>query len=529
MATTLVTSNKDSREELQKGINLLADTVKATLGPKGRNVVIQRQGKNPHITKDGVTVAKSILLKDPVQNMGVEIIQEAAKNTNSLAGDGTTTATLLTQAILNLGLEKVEEGASPLGVKSGIDKAVKAVVSSLKEQSQEVNGDFDKIQNIGTISANNNFEIGDMIAKAIQTVGEEGAITIEESEGINTYVEVLEGLEYNRGYLSPHFITSPERKNTVLTEPFIIIFEEKLDNIDDVIAIMEYIGQANRAALFIAPEFQNEIISALVINKVRAGFRVSGMKAPEFGIYRGPALRDIATVTGAEVITKEMLTQREFHPSIFGSCDKVVQTEHFTTIVGGHGEQDDIKARVEELKQNIEVEDSDYAIKKLKERIAKISGGVGVIYVGATTEVEMGEKKDRVEDSLNAVQAAIKEGILPGGGSVLLKAKKVVANVEPSNEDEEIGIGIVYKALEAPIRQLAKNCGKNEKEENDIVKGVEKCEDGCGYNFNTNQYENLLETGVIDPTKVARVSLENAASVAGMVLTTEATITIEEE
>ncbi len=509
----------EARDALKKGVDQLADAVKVTLGPKGRNVVIEKSYGAPQVTKDGVTVAKEIDLPDPAENVGAQMVKEVASKTGDDAGDGTTTATVLAQSIINVGLKNVTSGANPMDLKRGIDKAVKAIVEGLKNQSQEVSVDSDKIEQVAKISANNDAEIGKHIASAMKTVQKDGVITVEEAKGMETYVETVEGMQFDRGYISPYFITDTDKMEAVLENPYILLHDKKISAMKDIMPVLEPAAQAGRPLMIIAEDIDGEALTTLVVNKLRGTIKVAAVKAPGFGDRRKAMLEDIAILTGGTVITEEKGFKLENATlEMCGSAEKIVMDKDNTTIVNGSGDPENIKARVNEIKIQIENTTSDYDKEKLQERLAKLAGGVAVIYVGAASEVEMKEKKDRVDDALSATRAAVEEGIVPGGGVAYIRALDNLKNLKGENDDENIGIEIVKRAAEEPLRQIAKNAGK---EGAVIVQKVREGKDDFGYNARKDEFENLLKAGVIDPTKVTRIALENAASIAGMLLTTE--------
>ena len=508
-----------ARDGLKKGVDALANAVKVTLGPKGRNVIIEKSFGSPSITKDGVTVAKEIDLEDAVENMGAQMVKEVASKTNDLAGDGTTTATVLAQAIVTTGLKNVTAGANPMDLKRGIDKAVTEVIKSLKAQTEQVGDNNEKIEQVASISANNDSTIGKLIAEAMGRVKKEGVITIEEAKGIETYVDVVEGMQFDRGYISPYFVTDTEKMEAVFENPYILIYDKKISVMKDLLPILEKSAQSGRALVIIAEDIDGEALATLVVNKIRGSLKVAAVKAPGFGDRRKEMLEDIAVLTGGTVISEEKGYKLEDADlSFLGEADKVAIDKDNTTVVNGKGEKTNIDARVNQIKAQIETTTSDYDKEKLQERLAKLAGGVAVIYVGAASEVEMKEKKDRFEDALNATRAAIEEGIIPGGGVAYLRAIEAIKNMKGDNEDEETGIAIVVRALEEPLRQIVENAGM---EGSVVVQKVAEGKGDFGFNARTDVYENLLKAGVIDPTKVARVALENAASIAGMLLTTE--------
>ncbi len=514
--------NTEAREKLKRGVDALADAVKVTLGPKGRNVVIEKKFGAPAVTKDGVTVAKEIELEDPIENMGAQMVKDVASKTNDVAGDGTTTATVLAQAIVNAGFKNVTAGANPIDIKRGVDKAVRMVVENLKKQSQKIGNDYEKIKQVGTISANNDPHIGEMLAEAMRKVQNEGVITVEESKGMETYVEVVEGMQFDRGYLSPYFVTNAEKMQTEMESPYILIHDKKISNLKDMLPILEKTAQSGRPLLIIAEEVEGEALATLVVNRLRGSLKICAVKAPGFGDRRKAMLEDIAILTGGTVISEEMGHKLEAADLTFlGKADKIIVDKDNTTIVNGSGKKEAIKARVAQIKAQIETTTSDYDKEKLQERLAKLSGGVAVIYVGAATEVEMKEKKDRVDDALHATRAAVEEGIVPGGGVAFIRAIDALDKVITENEDEVTGVQIVKKALEAPLRTIAENSGI---EGSIVVQKVREGKKDFGYNAKEERYENMFAAGVIDPTKVSRVALENAASVASMILTTECVI-----
>ena len=514
-----ITFNTDVRSKMKSGADQLADAVKVTLGPKGRNVVIDKKYGAPQVTKDGVTVAKEVELEDRFENMGAQMVKEVASKTNEQAGDGTTTATVLAQAIINVGLKNVTAGANPMDLKRGIDKAVAAVVESLKKQSKQVGGDYSKVEQVGTVSANNDSYIGKLIADAMSKVGRDGVITVEEAKGTDTEVKVVEGMQFDRGYISPYFMTNGDKMEAELSNPYVLITDKKISTMKDLLPILEPIAREGRELLIIAEDVDGEALTTLVVNKLRGALKIAAVKAPGFGDRRKEMLQDIATLTGAIVVSEERgFTLENTTPDMLGKAEKVTITKENTTIVGGAGDKAAIADRVEQIRKQIEVSTSDYDKEKLKERLGKLGGGVAVLYVGATTEVEMKEKKDRVEDALNATRAAVEEGYLPGGGVSYIRATEALAKLAGDNEDETTGIRIVAKAIEEPLRQIAENAGVDGSV---IVQKIKEGKADFGYNARTGEYVNLFEAGVIDPTKVARVALENAASVAGMFLTTE--------
>ena len=511
--------NVDVRSKMKEGADALADAVKVTLGPKGRNVVIDKKFGAPQVTKDGVTVAKEVELEDRYCNMGAQMVKEVASKTNEQAGDGTTTATVLAQAIINVGLKNVTAGANPMDLKRGIDKAVSAVVKDLKKQSKKVGSDYSKIEQVGTVSANNDSTIGKLIADAMSKVKGDGVITVEEAKGTETEVKVVEGMQFDRGYISPYFMTNPDKMETVLDDCSILICDKKISTMKDLLPILEPIAREGRALLIIAEDVDGEALTTLVVNKLRGTLKIAAVKAPGFGDRRKEMLQDIATLTGAIVVSEERgFTLENTTPDMLGRAEKVTITKDNTTIVGGSGVKEDIADRVAQIRKQIETTTSDYDKEKLQERLGKLAGGVAVLYVGAGSEIAMKEKKDRVEDALNATRAAVEEGYLPGGGVAYIRAAEALKNLKGDNEDETTGIHIVARAIEEPLRQIAENAGV---EGSVIIQKIREQKGDFGYNARTDEFVNLFEAGVIDPTKVARVALENAASVAGMFLTTE--------
>ena len=511
--------NVEARNLLKEGVDALADAVKVTLGPKGRNVIIGKSFGAPHITKDGVTVAKEVELEDPFANMGAQMVREVASKTNDDAGDGTTTATVLAQAIIGVGIKNVTAGANPMDLKRGIDKAVATVVSNLREQSQEVGSDNSKIEQVATISANNDNNIGKLIAEAMSKVNNEGVITVEEAKGTDTYVDVVEGMQFDRGYISAYFITNTEKMQTELEKPYILITDKKISTMKEIMSVLEPVAQSGRALLIIAEDVDGEALSALVVNKLRGTLKIAACKAPGFGDRRKELLEDIAALTGATVVsTDKGMRLEDATLDMLGCAEKVTMNKENTTIVDGCGNKDNIKARVEQIRASIEVSKSDYDREKLQERLAKLAGGVAVLYVGAATEVEMKEKKDRVDDALAATRAAVEEGIVPGGGVAYIRATEALEGLKGANDDETTGIQIVKRAIEEPLRQIVANAGG---EGSVVVNKVREGKGTFGYNAREDRYEDMLEAGIIDPTKVSRVALENAASIASMFLTTE--------
>ncbi len=517
----------EAREKLKRGVDALADAVKVTLGPKGRNVVIGKKFGAPHITKDGVTVAKEIELKDPIENMGAQMVKEVASKTADIAGDGTTTATVLAQAIVSAGLKNVAAGANPMDLKRGIDKAVAEVVKNLKKISKEVGSDNSKIQQIATISANNDETIGKLIAEAMKVVGNDGVITVEEAKGTETEVKTVEGMQFDRGYLSPYFVTNAEKMVTEMENPLILISEKKISSMKELLPILEPVVQAGKGLLIIAEDVDGEALGTLVVNRLRGSLKVAAVKAPGFGDRRKAMLEDIAILTGGQVISEERgMTLENVTMDMLGSAAKIEIDKDNTTIINGKGTKADIKARVGQIRSQIESTTSDYDREKLQERLAKLAGGVAVLYVGAPTEVEMKEKKDRVDDALAATRAAVEEGIVPGGGVALIRAIETLDKLKGANEDETTGIAIVKRAAEEPLRQIIANAGG---EGAIIVQKVREGKDDFGYNARTEKFEPLYKAGVIDPTKVTRIAVENAASIAAMLLTTECVIADQPE
>ncbi len=518
----------EARDGLKRGVDALANAVKVTLGPKGRNVIISKSFGAPTVTKDGVSVAKEIELQDPLENMGAQMVKEVASKTNDLAGDGTTTATVLAQAIVREGLKNVAAGANPMDLKRGIDKAVKAVVTELGKQSQKVGDSIDKIRQVAAISANNDDTVGELIADAFKKVGKEGVITVEEAKGTDTYVDIVEGMQFDRGYLSPYFVTNSEKMIAELDNPFILLYDKKISTMKDLLPVLEPVAQSGKSLLIIAEDIDGEALATLVVNKLRGALRIAAVKAPGFGDRRKAMLEDIAILTGGTVIAEERgYTLENATIDMLGRAERIAIDKDNTTIVNGAGSSENIKARVGQIKAQLEVTTSDYDKEKLQERLAKLAGGVAVLYVGAPSEVEMKEKKDRVDDALHATRAAVEEGIVAGGGVALLRAKSVLAKVKAVNSDEATGIQIVAKALEAPLRTIVENAGG---EGSVVVAKVLESRSSTGYNAKTEQYVDMFRAGIIDPKKVTRVALENAASVSGMILTTEcALIDIKED
>ena len=518
----------EARDGLKRGVDALANAVKVTLGPKGRNVIISKSFGGPTVTKDGVSVAKEVELKDPLENMGAQMVKEVASKTNDLAGDGTTTATVLAQAIVKEGLKNVAAGANPMDLKRGIDKAVEAIVADLGKQAQEVGSSSEKIKQVASISANNDEVIGDLIATAFGKVGKEGVITVEEAKGTETYVDVVEGMQFDRGYLSPYFVTNPEKMNVELENPYILLYDKKVSSLKELLPVLEPVAQSGKPLLIIAEDVDGEALSTLVVNKLRGALKIAAVKAPGFGDRRKAMLEDIAILTGGTVIAEESgYTLENATLEMLGTAEKIAIDKDNTTIVNGAGNADLIKNRVNQIKGQMETTTSDYDKEKLQERLAKLAGGVAVLYVGAASEVEMKEKKDRVDDALHATRAAVEEGIVAGGGVALLRAKTSLASIKADNADEATGIQIVFRAVESPLRTIFENAGL---EGSVVVAKVSEGKGDFGYNAKTDEYVDMLKAGIIDPKKVTRVALENAASVAGMILTTEcALIDIKEE
>lgn len=519
--------NIDARDQLKQGVDELANTVKVTLGPKGRNVILEKKFGAPQITKDGVTVAKEIELEDAYQNMGAQLVKEVASKTGDDAGDGTTTATVLAQSIVNVGLKNVTSGANPMDLKRGIDKAVASVVESIAKQAKTVGDNYDKIEQVATVSANNDTRIGKLIADAMRKVSKDGVITIEEAKGIETTIDVVEGMQFDRGYISPYFVTNTEHMEVEFEKPQILIYDKKISNLKELLPILESAAQTGRPILIIAEDVDSEALTTLVVNRLRGSLKICAVKAPGFGDRRKEMLEDIAILTGGTVITEEKgITLEQATLEMLGTAEKVTVDKDNTTIVNGAGKTEDIQTRIGQIKSQIAVTTSDYDKEKLQERLAKLSGGVAVLYVGAASEVEMKEMKDRVDDALHATRAAIEEGVVPGGGVAYIRSIDALDKVKAENDDERTGIEIVKRAIEEPLRQIVANAGK----EGAVV--VQKVRDGkgdYGYNARTDKYEKFFEAGVVDPAKVARVALENAASIAGMFLTTEAVIVEKEE
>ena len=522
-----ITFDIDAREQLKQGVDALANAVKVTLGPKGRNVIIEKKYGAPQITKDGVTVAKEIELEDSVNNLGAQLVKEVATKTGDAAGDGTTTATVLAQAIINVGLKNVTSGANPMDLKRGIDKAVAEVVKSIRKQSQIVGNDYDKIEQVATISANNDSEIGALIAEAMKKVSKDGVITIEEAKGTDTTIEVVEGMQFDRGYISPYFVTNTEKMECEMENPYILIHDKKISSLKELLPILEPAVQSGRPLLIIAEDVDSEALTTLVVNRLRSNLKICAVKAPGFGDRRKEMLEDIAILTGGMVISEERGLKLESATlEMLGTAEKVTIDKDNTIIVNGAGKKQSIADRINQIKAQIAATTSDYDREKLQERLAKLSGGVAVLYVGAGSEVEMKEKKDRVDDALSATRAAIEEGIVPGGGVSYIRAIEAVAKLKGDNDDEKTGIEIIRRAIEEPLRQIVTNAGK---EGAVVVQKVSEGTSDFGYNARMDRYENLLAAGVVDPAKVTRVALENAASIAGMFLTTECVIVDKKE
>ena len=518
----------EARDGLKKGVDALANSVKVTLGPKGRNVIISKSFGGPQVTKDGVTVAKEIELENELENMGAQMVKEVASKTNDLAGDGTTTATVLAQAIVKEGLKNVASGANPMDLKRGIDKAVKCITDDLDKQSKKVGNSSEKIKQVASISANNDQNVGNLIAKAFEKVGKEGVITVEEAKGTDTYVDVVEGMQFDRGYLSPYFVTNADKMITELENPYILLFDKKIANLQEILPILEPVSQSGRSLLIIAEDVEGQALATLVVNKLRGGLKIAAVKAPGFGDRRKAMLEDIAILTGGTVISEERgFSLENTDLTMLGTAETVTIDKDNTTLVNGKGKVNEIKARVNQIKAQIETTTSDYDKEKLQERLAKLAGGVAVLYVGAASEVEMKEKKDRVDDALHATRAAVEEGIVAGGGVALVRTKDKLANLKSENADENTGIQIVDKAIEAPIRTIVENAGG---EGSIVISKVIESENKIGYDAKNEEYVDMLKAGIIDPKKVTRIALENAASVAGMILTTEcAVVDIKEE
>ena len=518
----------EARDGLKRGVDALANAVKVTLGPKGRNVIISKSFGGPTVTKDGVSVAKEIELQDPLENMGAQMVKEVASKTNDLAGDGTTTATVLAQAIVKEGLKNVAAGANPMDLKRGIDKAVETIVAELGKQSVAVGDSSEKIKQVASISANNDDTIGDLIATAFSKVGKEGVITVEEAKGMDTYVDVVEGMQFDRGYLSPYFVTDADKMVAELSNPYVLLYDKKISNLQELLPVLEPVAQSGRPLLIIAEDVDGQALATLVVNKLRGGLKIAAVKAPGFGDRRKAMLEDIAILTGGTVIAEESGYSLENTTlDMLGTAENITIDKDNTTIVNGAGDAENIKARVNQIKSQIETTTSDYDREKLQERLAKLAGGVAVLYVGAASEVEMKEKKDRVDDALHATRAAVEEGIVAGGGVALVRAKAALANIKAENADEATGIQIINKAVESPLRTIVENAGG---EGSVVIAKVTEGKDDFGFNAKTGEYVQMLAAGIIDPKKVTRVALENAASVAGMILTTEcALIDIKEE
>jgi len=518
----------EARDGLKRGVDALADSVKVTLGPKGRNVIISKSFGGPQVTKDGVTVAKEIELENELENMGAQMVKEVASKTNDLAGDGTTTATVLAQAIVKEGLKNVASGANPMDLKRGIDKAVSCITEELNKQSKEVGNSSEKIQQVASISANNDLTVGNLIATAFEKVGKEGVITVEEAKGTDTYVDVVEGMQFDRGYLSPYFVTNADKMITELENPYILLFDKKISNLQEILPILEPVSQSGRSLLIIAEDVEGQALATLVVNKLRGGLKIAAVKAPGFGDRRKAMLEDISILTGGTVVSEERgFSLENADLSMLGTAETITIDKDNTTIVNGAGKASEIKARVNQIKAQIETTTSDYDKEKLQERLAKLAGGVAVLYVGAASEVEMKEKKDRVDDALHATRAAVEEGIVVGGGVALVRTKEKLAKLKSENADEKTGIQIIEKAIEAPIRTIVENAGG---EGSIVISKVLESKDSIGYDAKNEEYVDMLKAGIIDPKKVTRIALENAASVAGMILTTEcAVVDIKEE
>ena len=518
----------EARDGLKKGVDALANSVKVTLGPKGRNVILSKSFGGPQVTKDGVTVAKEIELENELENMGAQMVKEVASKTNDLAGDGTTTATVLAQAIVKEGLKNVASGANPMDLKRGIDKAVTCITDELNKQSKQVGNSSEKIQQVASISSNNDNTVGNLIAKAFEKVGKEGVITVEEAKGTDTYVDVVEGMQFDRGYLSPYFVTNADKMITELENPYILLFDKKISNLQEILPILEPVSQSGRSLLIIAEDVEGQALATLVVNKLRGGLKIAAVKAPGFGDRRKAMLEDISILTGGTVISEERgFSIENADLKMLGTAETVTIDKDNTTIVNGAGKTNEIKARVNQIKAQIESTTSDYDKEKLQERLAKLAGGVAVLYVGAASEVEMKEKKDRVDDALHATRAAVEEGIVAGGGVALIRTKEKLSKLKSENSDENTGIQIVEKAIEAPIRTIVENAGG---EGSIVISKVMESKDNIGYDAKREEYVDMLKAGIIDPKKVTRIALENAASVAGMILTTEcAVVEIKEE
>jgi len=516
-----ITFNQDARESLKVGVDKLANAVKVTLGPKGRNVIIQKQYGSPHITKDGISVAKEIDLKDPIENMGAQLVKEVAQKTADQAGDGTTTATVLAQSIVSNGMKNLAAGADPMSLKRGIDKAVSVVVENLKSQSKDISNN-EEIEAIATISANNDPEIGKLISDAMDKVGNKGVITVEEARGIETELKIVEGMQFDRGYLSPYFSTDPEKMECVFDDPYVLITDKKISSIKEIIPILEKVMQTSKPLLIIAEDVDGDALATLVMNKIRSGLKVAAVKAPGFGDRRKDMLDDLSVLLNGKLISDDMGYKLDnLELSDLGSCEKVTITKENTTIIGGYGDKSDIDSRISQIDNLIEKSTSDYDVEKLQERRSKLSGGVGVIYVGASTETEMREKKDRIDDALHATKAAVEEGIVPGGGTAYIRSINSLSKLSLDDDDEITGVNIIKKALEEPLRQIVQNAGD---EGSIVINGVKAGSGDYGYNARVGKFENLLKSGVVDPTKVTRVALQNASSIASMFLTTECVI-----
>jgi chaperonin GroEL len=521
----LISFNTESRTKLKAGVDALADAVKCTLGPKGRNVVIGTPHGAPHVTKDGVSVAKQVELKDPIENLGAQMVKEVASKTADIAGDGTTTATVLAQAIVGSGMKFVAAGANPMDVKKGIDKAVEVVVDSLRTQSQEVGNDNDRIKQIATISANNDFGIGELIAEAMRVVGNDGVITVEEAKGTITELKTVEGMQFNRGYLSPYFVTNQEKMLTEMENPYILIVDKKISSMKELLPVLEPVVQQGRSLLIIAEDLDGDALATLVVNRIRGALKIAAVKAPGFGDSRREMLQDLATLTGGEVISEDYgISLDKATLSMLGTAEKIEISKDATTIINGAGEKASIEERIRQIRSQIDASTSDYEKEKLQERLAKLAGGVAVLYVGAPTETEMKEKKDRVDDALAATRAAVEEGIVPGGGVALIRSLTALNDLRGANDDENLGIGIIKKAVEAPLKTILQNAGVDESA---VIMNVKQGIGAYGYNARTNEYVDMVADGVIDPTKVTRIAIENAASIAAMILTTECVIVEE--
>jgi chaperonin GroEL len=516
----------DARDKLKKGVDALADAVKVTLGPKGRNVILDKKFGAPAVTKDGVTVAKDIELKEPIENMGAQLVKEVASKTADAAGDGTTTATVLTQAIFNIGIKNVAAGANPMDLKRGIDKAVTAIVENLKKQSKKINNN-NEIAQVATISANNDQEIGKMIASAMEKVGKDGVITVEEAKGTETEVKTVEGMQFDRGYLSPYFVTNTDKMEAELERPYVLIYDKKISSMKELLPVLEAVVQTGRPLLIISEDVDGEALATLVVNKIRGALKIAAVKAPGFGDRRKAMLEDIAALTGGTVISEERGFKLENATlEYLGTAEKIIVDKDNTTVVNGAGKKEEITARINQIKAQIENTTSDYDKEKLQERLAKLSGGVAILYIGAATEVEMKEKKDRVDDALHATRAAVEEGIVPGGGVALIRAAAALDSIKLDNEDQMTGVNIIKVAIEAPLRTIVANAGL---EGSVIVQKVKEGKDDFGYNAREDRYENMIAAGILDPTKVTRLALENAASIAALLLTTECVVADQPE